>query len=492
MDCFSQVQGCKDPAANNYNSSATVNDGSCLYPSTSYTPTIQVNPLSDTLVETSGLQWAGNSLWSFNDGGHDPVLYRISTGNKNILQIITLEGATNVDWEDIAFDGAHFYIGDFGNNANGARTDLKIYKFPISAIPTDYIANRQVTISSGQIEVINFSYSDQLTITPTTANNTAYDCEAMIARNGALHLFTKNWISQSTTHYLINGTTGGTYLASPVDTLPTDYLVTGADISPNGKVIVLLGYQTSGFGNHFMHVLSDFTGNFFFKGNKRKISLPNALVMGQAEGICFIDNVSGYISNEGVSSPITVTQKLRTFNTSSFVPFSLLPIKPEAFQVLSRNGLHEVGWAFPAPVKELKVIRLSQNISEEIYRSHISKRGLFITSPSGEKDCYQLLWQEEDGKETYSNTICLQAKNQHKIERLVMQGNGQLSFLFHGRQEQFQLRVFSTEGRLLSQTKKMVTQGLNTLQLPASLSTPMAIIQMTSNQTAETYLLRVQ
>ena len=132
---FSQVPGCKDPLANNYNSAATINDGSCTYNITTYTPPIKVNPISDTLIESSGLQMAGNFLWSFNDGGGAAAIYRIDTLSSNILQTVNLGGATNVDWEDIAFDGANFYVGDFGNNANGARTDLKIYKFPLSAIP---------------------------------------------------------------------------------------------------------------------------------------------------------------------------------------------------------------------------------------------------------------------------------------------------------------------------------------------------------------------
>src|SRR4051812_554260 len=46
---FSQVQGCKDPAANNYNSSATVSDGSCTYNPTFYTPPVKVDPISNVL-----------------------------------------------------------------------------------------------------------------------------------------------------------------------------------------------------------------------------------------------------------------------------------------------------------------------------------------------------------------------------------------------------------------------------------------------------------
>jgi hypothetical protein len=53
---YGQVFWCKDPLANNYNASATVNSGSCTYNNTSFTPIIKVDPISDTLLESSGLQ----------------------------------------------------------------------------------------------------------------------------------------------------------------------------------------------------------------------------------------------------------------------------------------------------------------------------------------------------------------------------------------------------------------------------------------------------
>ncbi|MEO6719976.1 MAG: hypothetical protein ABIN67_06400 [Ferruginibacter sp.] len=317
------VNGCTDPLANNYNAAANVNDGTCAYNNTSYTPPVKVSPLSDTLVESSGLQMAGNYLWSFNDGGGAAAIYRIDTVTKNILQTVNLANATNVDWEDIAFDGASFYIGDIGNNANGARTNLTIYKFPFAAIP-DYIANPVVTIPAASIGIIHFTYSDQPQPPVPVANNfTKFDCEAMIADSGKIHLFTKDWINLTTTHYVVDDTPG-TYIAVPVETLATNYLVTGADKAPGQNLVVLLGYQNSGTANHFMHLLSGYSAGKYFNGNKRWLDLPDVFTMGQAEGITFRNGVYGYISNEKFvryfgSIPIIITQKLRSFNISSFV-----------------------------------------------------------------------------------------------------------------------------------------------------------------------------
>lgn len=320
-----QVNGCRDPLANNYNPAATVNDGSCTYAITTYTPLVKVDPISDTLVESSGLQMAGNFLWSFNDGGGAAAIYRIDTITNALLQTVHLSGAKNIDWEDIAFDGTNFYVGDFGNNANGARTDLTIYKFPLSAIPA-YIANPVVTIAASQIETINFIYADQpQPPEPTSANHTRYDCEAMIVDHGSIHLFTKNWIDLTTTHYKINSLSAGTYVATPLETLVTNYLVTAADKASTENIVALLGYKNSGTANHFMHLFTAYHGGKYFNGNKRQINLPDALIMGQAEGLCFRTSTYGYISNEkfvgyiGGTPFVTINQKLSSFNVANFV-----------------------------------------------------------------------------------------------------------------------------------------------------------------------------
>ena len=140
--------GCTDPQASNYNPNATVNDGSCVYPVTNYNLTLKT-ALSTTVNETSGLVMANGVLWTHNDSGNPAQIFKIDTLSNSILQTVNIGGASNVDWEDIAFDGTHFYVGDFGNNANGNRTDLKIYKFPLSAIPSGSV----VTVPAGQVQV---------------------------------------------------------------------------------------------------------------------------------------------------------------------------------------------------------------------------------------------------------------------------------------------------------------------------------------------------
>lgn len=318
----SQAAGCTDALANNFNAAATLNDGSCTYNATSYTPPVKVDRLNDSIRETSGLQFANNGLWTFNDSGGDAVIYKIDTLSNTILQRVYLTGAVNKDWEDIAFDGTYFYIGDFGNNNNGARTDLKIYKFPIGNIPP-HAGNPVVNIAANEIEVIGFSYADQpQPPVATSTNNTKFDCEAMLIDNGQIHLFTKDWINSTTTHYIINSTNAGNYILTPKETLATNYLVTAADKPMGQDLISLLGYQKSGLANHFIYLLSNYSNGLYFNGNKRKINLPDVTVMGQAEGISFRDDSTGYISNEKFIMPgfnITINPMLKAFNIGAYV-----------------------------------------------------------------------------------------------------------------------------------------------------------------------------
>jgi hypothetical protein len=500
LPAFGQVYGCKDPAATNYNSSATVNDGSCTYGTTFYTPPVKVDPISNVLTETSGLQMAGGFLWSFNDGAGAAALYRIDTTANTILQTVNLGGTDNVDWEDIAFDGTSFYIGDFGNNANGARTDLKIYKFPLSAIP-DYVANPSVTIPAAQIDVINFTYSDQpQPPVATGGNNTKFDCEAMIVDGGKIHLFTKNWVDVATTHYVINGTAAGTYIATPLETLATNYLVTAADKAPGTNVVVLLGYQSTGTGNHFMHLLSDYSGGMYFNGNKRRLDLPSAAEMGQAEAIAFRNDAYGYISNEKfvrtvAGFTITVDQKLRLFNTANLLPTYVLPLQLQYFGVVKRNGQNEIGWRFSEPVKALRLQHSSNRVSFTTLQTTNAAAGSFSHRPAAGTDCYRLAWQAADGTEQYSDVVCVSSSSKTSFSNFLLRNNGELSFVFSGSSTgRFSFRLLTTDGKTMALvTEHPVLPGNNTIRFSETFNrSGVFLLQALGKEENESLLLKVQ
>lgn len=490
---YGQVSGCKDPAATNYNPAATVSDGSCLYNTTYYTPPVKVNPLNNILVETSGLQMAGGFLWSFNDGSGDAAIYRIDTLSNTILQTVNLSGATNIDWEDIAFDGVFFYIGDFGNNATGIRTDLKIYKFPFTAIP-DYTTNPIATIASAQIDVINFAYSDQTDFSTATINNTKWDCEAMIVDRDSIHLFTKNWVDINTVHYKINTLSAGTYTVFPVETLPTGYLVTAADKAPGLNIIALLGYQNGIPGNHYMHLLSDYSGGLYFNGNKRRIDLPDATTMGQAEGIVFRTGSYGYISNERVTyGPFTITEKLRSFNTEAFVPAYVLPVNLLKFTVSNQREGQLVNWAFSEPVKNLELLYSGNRTDFAAVQSYATTtEGSFSHQLLATGGCYKLRWRVANGSFQYSNIVCVNSRANNAIDRLVLHANGLLTFN-SGVAGRYSFALTSTDGKLLEQIADIpVVQGANTVRLKKQLSaSSVVLVKMIGAETQSSVLLSV-
>ena len=298
-----QVSGCTDPLAVNFNSLATQNDGTCVYNLLSITPSLSEN-LPAVMIETSGLVAWNNKLWTHNDS-QDNNIYAFDTNNVNNYQSYALPGLINTDWEEISQDDTYFYIGDFGNNTNGNRTDLKIFR----------IEKNSVLLNSPIIDTINFAYSNQTDFTATGGNNTDFDCESFIVSTDSIYLFTKQWISQKTSIYSIPKTIG-THIANYRSTLDVQGLITGAVYKESQGLIVLCGYTN--LLQPFIYVLYDFSGVNFFGANKRKINL--SLSFHQVEGITTNSGLIYYISNEKfVQSPISIPAKLHTLDLSSYL-----------------------------------------------------------------------------------------------------------------------------------------------------------------------------
>jgi hypothetical protein len=311
--------GCTDPQATNYNAAATLNDGSCLYPTTNIALADKTALSTPLLDETSGVVFTNGSIWTHNDSGNSNTIYRIDSTSNTILQSVIISNATNVDWEDITADSNYIYVADCGNN-NGNRTNLKIYRVAKSSlIPT------ATTVIA---DIINYSYSDQ-TVFTTLPNNNNYDCESVFFYKDSLHLLSKNWVNKQTKHYVLPRTPG-TQIAQVKETLNVGFLVTGASIQQNG-VIALIGYDNAGVAPIYLYMLYDHSGGLFFNGNKRRFNASNALSYGQVEAIDFRNGAYGYITNERfIQSIFNVAPKLRAFNLTPYLPSTIFAPAPVA------------------------------------------------------------------------------------------------------------------------------------------------------------------
>ena len=299
----SQVCGCTDPRANNYNPQATVNDGSCTYASTTASPYYS-NSLPTRLNGTSGLMFFDGKLYTHNDHG-DKKIFQIDTTDGHILDSIAFSGIAHQDIEDCDQDSLYIYLGDHGNNNSGIRRNLHILR----------IAKASLLSGRPQIDTIWFSYPEQTDFSTSSANGTDFDCEAFIAAEDSLYLFTKQWVSEGTALYALPKTPG-TYSARLVSTWNVGGLVTGATYNPRKRQVVLCGY--SSLLQPFVVLLYDYAGNDFFSGNKRKMSL--GLAFHQVEGIAVGDDYHYYLTNEYISrSIISINAKYHKLDLTDYL-----------------------------------------------------------------------------------------------------------------------------------------------------------------------------
>lgn len=303
LSAEAQLVGCTDALAKNYNPSAIVNDGSCLYANAKIDPVFSV-VLSDTLNETSGLVYFENQLWTHNDDT-DNNIYALDTIGK-ITNRYPLNRLKNTDWEEISQDSAYFYIGNFGNNVNGVRKDLQIIR----------IEKMSLKSNNPQIDTIAFSYSNQIEFIRNKANTTDFDCEAFIVSKDSIYLFTKEWTNKKTALYVMPKLPGS-YTAQFKGALDVNGLITGATYLEEKRLIALCGYSKQ--LKPFVYLLYDYKNTDFFSGNKRKITL--AMPYHQVEGIATENGLLYYISNEHfrIKPIINTLQQLHQLDLSLFL-----------------------------------------------------------------------------------------------------------------------------------------------------------------------------
>nr|WP_315158333.1 T9SS C-terminal target domain-containing protein [uncultured Flavobacterium sp.] len=300
---YSQIKGCTDRFASNFDPNATENNGRCWYASAKVKPEFSTK-LSDSITGTSGLIPFDGLLWTHNDH-FDTTFYGLDFKGK-VKKKINFPDLKSNDWEDISQDSLYIYLGDFGNNNRGNRKDLRVLR----------IQKESFFTKNPVIDTIAFSYANQKDFKPLKEHTSDFDCEAFVVLQDSIYLFTKQWSKEKTSVYILPKNPG-TYIAELKETIDAEGLITGATALPSKKGIVLCGY--SKFLQPFVLLLYDYKNNDFWTGNNRKIKVK--LPFHQIEAITTEDGKLFYLTNEAtVKKPFVDTaQQFHTIDLSPYL-----------------------------------------------------------------------------------------------------------------------------------------------------------------------------
>ena len=235
---------------------------------------------SPAINESSGLAASRRFpglYWTHNDSGDTAVIFAVDREGRLVGKPVRLLGATNVDWEDIAADGAgNLWIGDFGNNLN-SRTDLCLYVLP----EPDPRVEEKVRVTKR----IAIRFPDQSLFPPPRWE---YDAEALFVAFGKPYVLTKHRGSSTTRLYRLDqGDDGFSAPLTLVGTFDVGGMVTAADASPDGRRILVLTYNA-------LWLFEARSGDDYFGGRIRWLPIW----AGQCEGVCFDADGSILMDNE--------------------------------------------------------------------------------------------------------------------------------------------------------------------------------------------------
>ncbi|WP_298555524.1 hypothetical protein [uncultured Algibacter sp.] len=229
---------------------------------------IVIADLPNSLKEASAIEKITNSnlLWTIEDSGNKNNIYGLNLKGK-IIKDIDINNSSNIDWEDLTSDNqGNLYIGDFGNNSKN-RDDFTIYKV------SNFNTNKT------EAQRINF-------ILPKKVK--PKDFEAFFLFKDYFYLFSKE--NKSSMLFKVPNQVG-LHTATLIKAFNLDgknHRITSADISKDGKTIVLLNHNK-------LWKITNFKNDLFFEGKIQELKFDHN---SQKEGVCFKNNSSVYITDE--------------------------------------------------------------------------------------------------------------------------------------------------------------------------------------------------
>lgn len=267
--------------------------------------------LEDALIdESSGITASRRNtdlFWTHNDSGDGPFIYAFDRRGKN-RGVWRVTGAQAYDWEDIAAGPgpqkgqSYLYLGDIGDNGL-RREEIIVYRVAEPLIASTDAANTKKSPHATETaEAIRLKYPDG-----------KHDAEALLVHpaTGDLYVITKGTATYAgvykATAPLSNTNTKTLTRIAQVRT-PTVFggLITGADISPDGRHVALCDYI-----NGYELTLPDGSKSFdeIWKQTIQTVELGPRQ---QGESICYrLDSNAVLATSEKLPTPLIESVRLR-------------------------------------------------------------------------------------------------------------------------------------------------------------------------------------
>lgn len=271
-----------------------------------FSQAVEVGRIKNPAVtESSGIAASRRNpgrYWTHNDSGGRPQLFAIDEKGSNFGSFL-VTGAKAFDWEDIAVapgadtNTSYIYVGDIGDNLK-TRDEIVVYRVAEPSIgPSNNTKRSTPTVA---VAAIRLAYPDG-----------KHDCEALLVHptTGDVYVITKT-LDDTARVYAARAplATSKRTTLEFVATIRVPSLfgstITGADISSDGRHVVLANYLGA-----YELSLDDNTSAFdaIWKLPLASISIP---ARPQGESICYsADGNKVLLTSEGASSPIWVARR---------------------------------------------------------------------------------------------------------------------------------------------------------------------------------------
>ncbi len=185
--------------------------------------------------ENSGIAFVGGAYFTHNDSGGEPTLFRGLGLDFAAAEVLPVEGATNVDWEELAVMEGDLLICDLGDNQR-ARDDINILR-------VRYIPSAPPPATHG-------AHLDLIARYPVAYADARHDVEGAVVVDGKLLVFTKDR-GEGTLVLRFDELIDAGDLKDGERNVPTQIgrlelgdreQVTAADLDPATNTVVLLTY----------------------------------------------------------------------------------------------------------------------------------------------------------------------------------------------------------------------------------------------------------